>query len=165
MSETLPPSVQQALLGLLDELTAGAPDNAGFILNPRDPGLLHGLDRLSAEDASAEPGNGAAPIAAHVDHVRYGFELLNRWSRGENPYADANWAASWQRRSVTEEGWRELRGALRREVQQAREVFQRPREVNQIELSGVIGIVAHLAYHLGAMRQIDRALRGPPATD
>jgi hypothetical protein len=36
-----------------------------------------------------------------------------------------------------------------------------PREVREIELNGMIGSIAHLAYHLGAIRQIDRALRGP----
>lgn len=29
------------------------------------------------------------------------------------------------------------------------------------ELSGVIGSIAHLAYHLGAIRQIDKSSRGP----
>jgi hypothetical protein len=32
-----------------------------------------------------------------------------------------------------------------------------------MELNGVIASVAHLAYHLGAIRQIDRAIRGPSA--
>ena len=36
-------------------------------------------------------------------------------------------------------------------------------EVEGVELNGVIGIVAHLAYHVGAIRQIDRSLRGPSA--
>ena len=36
-----------------------------------------------------------------------------------------------------------------------------PREVQEIELNGVVGSVAHLAYHLGAIRQIDSSSRGP----
>ena len=39
------------------------------------------------------------------------------------------------------------------------------REVDEVELNGVVGSIAHLAYHVGAMRQMDRALRGPRATD
>jgi hypothetical protein len=35
------------------------------------------------------------------------------------------------------------------------------RELNQIELNGMIGSIAHLAYHLGAIRQINVLLRGP----
>jgi hypothetical protein len=40
-------------------------------------------------------------------------------------------------------------------------VLRAPREVNGVELSGMIGSIAHLAYHLGAIRQIDREIRGP----
>jgi hypothetical protein len=32
-----------------------------------------------------------------------------------------------------------------------------------VELKGVIGVVVHLAYHLGAIRQIDAAAQGPKA--
>jgi hypothetical protein len=40
-----------------------------------------------------------------------------------------------------------------------------PREVDTIELGWLIGSIAHLAYHLGAIRQIDRDARGPTAED
>jgi hypothetical protein len=33
-----------------------------------------------------------------------------------------------------------------------------------MELNGVVASVAHLAYHLGAIRQIDRSIQGPKAT-
>jgi hypothetical protein len=36
-----------------------------------------------------------------------------------------------------------------------------PKEVADIELAGMVGSVAHLAYHLGAIRQIAAAARGP----
>jgi hypothetical protein len=36
-----------------------------------------------------------------------------------------------------------------------------PREANEIELTGMIASIAHLAYHLGAIRQIDKQARGP----
>jgi hypothetical protein len=37
--------------------------------------------------------------------------------------------------------------------------------VSDIEAGWVAGSVAHLAYHMGAIRQIDRAARGPTAED
>jgi hypothetical protein len=40
-------------------------------------------------------------------------------------------------------------------------VLRTPREVAGIELSGMIGSIAHLAYHLGAIRQINANARGP----
>jgi hypothetical protein len=35
--------------------------------------------------------------------------------------------------------------------------------MSALEQNGVIGTIAHLAYHLGAIRQIDRSIAGPPA--
>jgi hypothetical protein len=149
---------------LLYELTGGAPDTNAFVLNPRDPGLLRSLDRLSAEAAS-QPATGGASIAAHVDHLRYGLSLMNRWATGENPFRDANWSASWKRSAVTKEEWATLRRQLEHEVERWLAVVATPRDVTADELNSMIGSVVHLAYHLGAMRQIDRTLRGPAATE
>jgi hypothetical protein len=104
-------------------------------------------------------------VAAHVDHLRYGLSLMNRWSRGENPFTDADYSASWTRVRATDEEWSRLRSELRREIAAWRQVLRTPREVADDELGGLIGSVVHLAYHLGAIRQIDRNARGPRATD
>jgi hypothetical protein len=40
-------------------------------------------------------------------------------------------------------------------------VLNTPREVEAVELTGMIASVAHLAYHLGAIRQIGKETRGP----
>ena len=36
-----------------------------------------------------------------------------------------------------------------------------PRTVNEIEFTGIISSIAHLAYHVGAIRQINKDARGP----
>ena len=152
-----------SLAQLASELVDG-PRGEAFMLNPGDPGLLRSLEQLSAADASRRPPNGAAPIAAHVDHVCYGLDLLNRWSAGEqNPWSDADWTASWKRTSVTDEEWAALQSRLRDATSRWQRALAAPREMSPIELNGVIGSLAHLAYHLGAIRQIDRSLRGPSA--
>ena len=79
--------LRETLAGLLRELVDGPPGSFAYVLNPGDRGLLASLDELSAEAASAQPG-GRSSIAAHVDHLRYGLELLNRWARGEDPWGD-----------------------------------------------------------------------------
>ena len=66
------------------------------MLNSGDEGLLRSLEKLSAAQASALTPTGSS-IAAHVDHVRYGMSLMNRWSQGENPFASADWSASWRK--------------------------------------------------------------------
>lgn len=150
----------EALGALFRELVEGAPDNP-FMLNSGDAGLLRSLDKLSAAAAS-KSSEGGASIAAHVDHLRYGLSLMNRWAtEGGNPFATADWAAAWRTSQVTDQEWAQLRSALRAETERWTAVLNAPREVNEIELRGMIGSVAHLGYHLGAIRQIDRAARGP----
>lgn len=156
--------IARTMTGLFTELVDGPPEKMAFMLNPGDGGLLRSLDRLSADQASAS-ANGGATIAAHVDHLRYGLSLMNRWAGGENPFEDADWSASWRTTSVTDEEWERLRAALADEAHRWRTALETPREVRGIELSGMVGSIAHLAYHLGAIRQIASTARGPKAND
>lgn len=155
--------LNDSLSTLLRELVHGPAPEFCFILNQGDVGLLRSLDAISAEAASAPTPAGGASVAAHVDHLRYGFELLNRWSRGENPFADADYSASWHRGTVSQEEWIERRAALAGEIAQWERVVAEARALEGIELSGVLASIAHLAYHLGAIRQINQVLQGPRA--
>ena len=148
------------LATLFGELVHGAPASGGYMLNAGDAGMLRSLDNLSATAASAPTTTGSS-IAAHVDHVRYGLSLMNRWSAGENPFGNADWSASWKRTSVSEHEWDTLRTNLQAEVTRWLDALRTPREVQEIELNGMIGSIAHLAYHLGSIRQINSSLRGP----
>jgi hypothetical protein len=155
------------LPALFSELVNGSPDPATgtFMLNRGDRGLLHALDQISAEAASATP-TGGATIAAHADHIRYGLELLNRWAAGEaSPWKTADWTASWRKPVVTDAEWRRLRADLRRETETWQRHLGTLSGLNDTAMKWVAGSVAHLAYHLGAIRQIDRATRGPTAED
>ena len=145
---------------LFGELAEGASKQGGYVLNPGDEGLLRSLERLSAAQASVPTSTGST-IAAHVDHVRYGLSLMNRWSKGENPFESANWSESWRRTTVSEQEWRQRVGELRDEAARWLATVRTPRDVNTIELNGMIGSIAHLAYHLGAIRQINQSTRGP----
>ena len=157
--------VSRALSTLLSELVHGAARTGAYILNQGDPGLLHSLDRLDASAASRVHGAGAS-IAAHVDHLRYGLSLLNRWAAGEkDPWTQADWTASWRTTSVTDSEWDRLRGSLREEARRWSDAVGTARDMEEIELNGMLASIAHLAYHLGAIRQMDRAARGPSAAE
>ena len=156
------PDVHLALRQLFSELTDGAADRGGaYILNTGDVGLLRSLDKLSASDAS-QASEGGATIAAHTQHVRYGLSLMNRWAtEGGNPFSDATWDEAWKMSAVTEPQWEEIRRGLRDESQRWLGALETPREANARELKGMIASIAHLAYHMGAIRQIARGARGP----
>ena len=86
---------------------------------------------------------------------------MNRWNAGENPFKDADWGASWRKVEVSQDEWQMLRAQLRVEAGRWLNALRTPREVQEPELSGMVGSIAHLAYHLGAIRQINGILRGP----
>ena len=164
--QTIPPSLIRSVSTVLTELLDGAAESGGWALNPGDRGLLKSLDQLSSGAASAVPPSGGASIAAHVDHLCYGLSLLNRWGDGEqNPFADADYRASWNRIAVSESEWKALRERLRDEAYHWRAALATPRELNEVEMNGIVASAVHMAYHLGAIRQIDRSIRGPSAND
>jgi hypothetical protein len=145
----------RALSNLLVEILDGPPGKEAYILNPGDPGLLTLLEGLDARAAGTPPGAGRKAIAAHADHVRYGIALLNRWAAGEaNPWADADWEASWRVTIASEEEWRALCAALRREAETWQRHFAARDAWDDITAAGAISSLAHTTYHLGAIRQI-----------
>lgn len=156
--------VHNAVAALLAEVVDGPRPDAAFILNPDDRGLLASLDALSADAASERPG-GRSSVAAHVDHLRYGLELLNRFARGDNSWADANYSASWERQRVDAREWDALRAALAAEARAWIAATREPREWDDLTLTATIASLAHIAYHLGAIRQLAAAAAGPRARD
>lgn len=154
-------TLSNVLMMLATELASGGPRKGSYVLNGGDAGLLGSVDRLSARQAS-ESSHGGATIAAHVDHLAYGISLINRWKDGEpNAWADADWSRSWTRTGVTDAEWTALRGELRAQVERWIGATRVDRELSEAELAVLIGSVAHLAYHLGAIRQIEAVARGP----
>jgi hypothetical protein len=163
-NEGMSDPARRAFVHLLHEVLEGPSPEAAFVLNRGDRGLLASLAALSAEAASARPG-GRSSVAAHVDHLRYGFHLLNRWARGESPWHDADYSASWRRQHVDETQWRDLRAALAGEAHDWAEAANQPRDWSQEDWSNALSSVVHLAYHVGAIRQVAEAASGPPAKD
>ena len=154
--------LSRSVTRLFSELVDGARHPRGaFMLNSGDVGLLASLDAISALDASRSVNDGAT-IAAHTQHVRYGLSLMNDWANeGGNPFADAKWDEAWKITEVNANQWAEIRSGLHHEARRWLSVLETPREASQVELTGLISSVAHLAYHMGAIRQINKQARGP----
>jgi hypothetical protein len=158
-------SIAATLATLFRELIDGVPRDPSYMLNTGDPGLLGSLDKMSAADASHVHAGGTS-IAAHVDHLRYGIALMNEWRSGvKNPWAKADWTMSWRKASVSDEEWKRLRAELREETHRWLGALAVARELDQTQLTYMMASIAHLAYHVGAIRQMDRSIRGPSAEE
>ena len=145
----------RALSNMLTEIFEGPPGQEAFVLNPGDPGLLRQLDSIDASTASKQTMPGRSTIAAHTDHLHYGFVMLNRWAAGDaNPWAGTDPNASWQDTTMTVEQWRTLRDALRQEADQWRKVVAARTSWDTMAASVGLSTAVHTAYHLGAIRQI-----------
>ena len=144
-----------ALSNMLTELFDGPPGQEAYVLNPGDPGLLRQLDTIDASTASTPFIPGRTTIAAHVDHVQFGLAILIRWFAGDaNPWAGADFNASWKRPVVSEDQWRNLRDALRNDAAAWRKAVDARANWDNVAASAALSTAAHTAYHIGAIRQI-----------
>jgi hypothetical protein len=147
--------IAKALHALPTELSDGPAGDAMWVLSPATPGLLGQLQGLSAKAASHRSSPERNSIAAHANHVRYGLELLNRWVGGEeNPFADADWLGSWKIQAVSAGEWKKMIEQLGQQAHAWAAAAGNPRKWDEVELTGAISSVAHMAYHLGAIRQL-----------
>ena len=135
---------QRALSNMLTEIFDGPPGQEAYLHNPGDPGLLRQLDTIGASAASKRPMPGKPTIAAHIDHVRFGLSILNRWAAGEaNPWAGADWNASWQRTTVSEDQWRALRDGLCHEADKWRKVVATRRSWDDMSAAAALHRRSH----------------------
>lgn len=152
---------QRALSNMLTEIFDGPPGKEAYLLNPGEPGLLAQLEALDAGAASRRPMPGKTTIAAHADHIHFSLSLMNRWAAGEaNPWAGADWNASWGRATVSEGQWRKLCDGLRQEAEKWRKAVATRAGWDDTGAAAALSTAVHTAYHLGAVRQILAAL-GP----
>ncbi|SMB88717.1 DinB family protein [Deinococcus hopiensis] len=122
-------------------------------------GLLSTLAALSAGQASQDVYG--TSIAGQARHTAFHMEVIVRWER-EGDRGPFDWKGSFHPAQVAEEEWEEVQ----RRVRSAYETLlsftrmQADKPVNGDMTGGLTGGVAHVTYHLGAIRQMVKAL-GP----
>jgi hypothetical protein len=141
---------------LLKETFEGPPPDIGSAYLDKGGGLFQTLGLLTAEAASTPPWPGAATAAAHCEHLRFYVEALYGMMRGETGRID--WAQSWLVKTVTPTEWDELRENVRRAYTTVAEHLRTVERWGDEEVGDGMAILLHTAYHLGALRQLARAL-------
>ncbi len=115
-------------------------------------GFFDTIESIDAEKASRSVADGSTTIAAHCEHVRFYLEFLSNYLN-EN-FTMADWKDSWKIKTVDETEWNALRGQLQKTYQVVTDTFNEVETWNDFKISGALGILAHTAYHLSAIRQI-----------
>jgi hypothetical protein len=96
-------------------------------------------------------------IAAHAHHLAFGMADACRCLGGDRTPQD--WRQSWRVARVDEEEWRRLQERLRSEYARLGAAVAAHAGSSQEALGDALGVLAHLAYHLGAIQQKRAALR------
>jgi hypothetical protein len=108
------------------------------------------LDSLNAQQASNPTPLGLS-IAAHAAHTAYHLEVGVRWANGDKgPY---DWPGSFEPTRVDEASWQALRSRVRAAYEANLALAQSISDWNQDNAGGLAAALAHVAYHLGAIRQ------------
>src|SRR4051812_43697533 len=147
-------SINTPAAELLFELIDGPADPklTWVVSNEPNAGILGTLDRFSAEQASRAPALGRKTPAAHAAHLLFSLELATQRLRGENP--DADWDGSWEPSTVFPDDCHRLRQQIREASATLRKAIEGGTTWEPLAFKGIIAPVGHVAYHLGALRQL-----------
>jgi len=142
---------------LLRETFEGSPEGQGSAYLDRGVGVFATIEKMSAETASRSIGENQASIAAHLEHARFYLIALVEFMNGRTEKVD--WDKSWLIKTVNESEWNVLKESVKRDYKKTMESFQAIENWNDDNIGEAMAIVAHTAYHLGAIRQILKAVK------
>lgn len=128
-------------------ITGGTPESA----------LLGTIDALTSAEAFTPSTANGRSIAGHVEHLRFTLALTLCRLHGENPTVD--WSTSFDLGEQTPDSWSKLKRDLRDAYEAVLNFLQERRlapveDWQPIHVAGLSAMIAHNAYHLGAIRQI-----------
>lgn len=125
-----------------------------FTNSEPNSGIFGVLEGMTCEQASMSVHG--TTFAAQTDHIRYHMWGTNGiLKNGKQPEMD--WGKSWEIHSVDEQQWKRIQDGLRNEYFILLESIDTI-EWNEQLANEVLSSLAHSAYHLGAIRQMLKAV-------
>jgi len=148
-----PEQIHRPFIERVREVFEGVPEGQGSWITSGGPegGLNGSLAGLSAAQASRQLAG--TTVAAHAEHVRWLVSKVNAFLRDEKPAMD--WSESWAVTTVDEAAWNKLRTELRKEGTELLANIEKSQDWGgEAAANGAISTYGHIAYHLGAIRQL-----------
>jgi hypothetical protein len=138
------------LIAVLEEgVEGGSKGWTYFADSGAENALIGTLAKLTAAEASWPVGGSS--IAAQVEHVTFALKAAADWIRGDR--TAHNWEESWRVRTPDDATWPAMLEKLRGAYAELRKAIESHAASSVEAIGGAIGAVAHVAYHLGAIRQ------------
>lgn len=145
----------ESLAYLLRETFEGSPEGQPSAFLDRGVGFFNTLNELSAEQVSREYGE--TTIAAQTEHAKFYLDRLCEFMGGRTE--KVNWEDSWLIDDVNDHEWDALRQTMKQAYENALKCIASVSEWDTRKAGMAIGLIAHTAYHLGAVRQIAKSVR------
>lgn len=143
-----------AVAYLLRETFEGSPEGQPSAYLDRGVGFFSTLDKLSAADVSTEFHG--TTIAAQTEHAKFYLDRLCEFINGRTERV--NWEDSWLIETVNDTEWDALRSSVKTAYENTLRCVASVDEWTEDRTGMAIGLVAHTAYHLGAIRQIAKSV-------
>ncbi len=138
------------ILVVLRETFEGSPAGVGSAYLDRGIGILSTLDQLSAQQVSQNTSG--TTIAAQTEHTKFYLDRICEFMRGST--GEVKWEQSWLIETVNETEWKALREAVKKSYENVLRTFADIETWNTNNIGDAVAVIAHTAYHLGAIRQI-----------
>lgn len=149
---------RDAAATLLREAFEGMPDGQNFTwFVEKKEGIFDALESTSAEAASRKPTSECSSIAAHTYHLLFAMRGANMCQG--RPAPEGTWESSWDKQTVTEAEWSDLKAKLRAEYESYLAWFSANEDWTHPDAHlNTLTPLPHVAYHLGAIRQIMKVI-------
>lgn len=131
----------------------GEEGSSHFIETKPDTGILGTIKQLSAEQVSKNI-NGSS-IASHIHHTMYHIDTSLSYLDDVRP--DVDWSISWNIGPLTENEWTELKNNIDHSYGKMLN-YMESMSIDNFTLRFFLSSLSHAAYHLGAIRQMIKAL-------
>ena len=132
------------------------PGAGGTLFLDKTGGIRQTLSELTPEQASARFDQHPS-IAAHVRHMAFHLCAVAEWIEGDRRSRD--WPGSFEPQTVNASEWKAVQAELEMARQRFEAVLRGLTPEQLVENGAGMGALAHLAYHLGAIRQLVHRVR------
>ena len=135
---------------LLRETFEGSPEGQPSAYLDRGVGIFATLSKVDAEAASREFHG--TTIAAQTEHAKFYLDRLCEFVNGRTE--KVNWEDSWLIETVNDTEWDALRSTVKVSYENTLRCLASVEDWTEDRVGMSMGMVAHTAYHLGAIRQL-----------
>jgi len=154
--DTLTQEFLKQAVDLLRETFEGGLPGQGTQYLDHSSGIRATLNTVTAEQASRRL-DGHPSIAAHARHMNFHLRVVGEWIQGDHSKRD--WNQSFEPQTVTDAEWTKIKEDLEASRRELVRVLESLPPERLAEEGAAMGAIAHLAYHLDAVRQLLHRVR------